>query len=223
VTQPQPKRELGLAIAVALAVTVLGAGLGLLWFVIAPPLPVRKVEGGYAYIQPDPEQPVAADGWFVILGLFFGILIAIAVWAILRRYRGPLQMLALVLGTLAAGFIALKTGQTLEERRYEPGVRNATAEQVVDSPAKPAVTRTQLCVPLTGRCTSFPGGIQLIPALGASLAYAVMAGWSRWPGLRPGEEDDGDLSSPTVWDPADPESPGPPVPDATERPPGREA
>jgi hypothetical protein len=217
------KKELGLAAAVAVGVSALGAALGWLWFVIAPPLPVRKVEGGYAYIQPDPEQPVAADGWFVILGLLFGILIAIAVWAILRRYRGPLQMVALILGALAAGFIALKTGQVLEKQKYDAGVRGAALEAVVDSPAKPAVTSTQLCLPFTDLCRSLPGGVQLIPALGASLTYAIMAGWSRWPSLRPDEPDpeEDDLSSAMAWDPAGQGWPAQPGPGQAEPPPAR--
>lgn len=194
--------ELGWAAVAAVSVSVLGFGLGLLWYLAAPPLPVRKVEGGFAYIQPNPEQPVAADGWFAILGLLFGVLVALAFWALLRRSRGPVQLAGLVLGAIAAGWIAFNFGMALEKQKYEAGMKSAAMEQVVDSPAKiNTVKRFKVC--LSG-CKQIPlVGTPLIPALGVSLAYAVLAGWSRWPSLRPGEQDEGDTNLLMAEDPAD--------------------
>lgn len=206
--------ELGWAAGVAAVVAVLGFGLGWLWYVIAPPLPVRKVEGGYTYTEPDPEQPIAGDGWFAILAMAFGILLTLVVWAILRKARGPLQLTGLVLGALAAGVIAIKLGESLEKAKYDAAMKAAAIEQVVDSPAKITVVK---------RFHGWPyAGIVYLPALGSALSYAVLAGWSRWPGLRPEpeEDDDEEFSSSMAWDPADPETPEPPVPRAEEPSPG---
>ncbi|BCJ61187.1 hypothetical protein Jiend_46090 [Micromonospora endophytica] len=71
-----------------LVLTLLGAPLGLLWATLAPATPVVKTPDGAVYGQPQPEQPVAADGWFSLLGLGFGVLAALAVWFVLSRRRG---------------------------------------------------------------------------------------------------------------------------------------
>jgi hypothetical protein len=204
--------ELGWAGIAAVSVSALGLGLGLLWYLVVPPLPVRKVEGGFAYIQPDPEQPVAADGWFAILGLLFGVLMALAFWAILRKSRGPVQLAGLVLGAIAAGWIAFNFGMALEKQKYDAGMKAAVMEQIVDSPAKiNAVKRFN--VPLLGNKPLV--GTPLVPALGVSLAYAVLAGWSRWPSLRPHEQyDDDDINLLMAGDLTDQATPGPPSPPA---------
>ena len=39
--------------------------------------------------DPSPEEYIAADGWFTILGFGFGLVAAVVAWLVLRRYRGP--------------------------------------------------------------------------------------------------------------------------------------
>ena len=43
--------------------------------------------------RPAPEQLIAADGWFTLLGFGFGLLAAVLVWLLLRRDRGPALLL----------------------------------------------------------------------------------------------------------------------------------
>jgi MFS superfamily sulfate permease-like transporter len=54
---------------------------------------------------------------FLLLGLATGILTGAALW-MLRRRRGPLVLLAAVLGSLIAGWLAMRTGLWLVAVRY---------------------------------------------------------------------------------------------------------
>ena len=199
--------ELRSAFVVALAVAAAGAGLGFLWHLLAPPLPLRKAEGGLAYLAPDPEQQVAQDGWFAILGLAFGILASLLVWVLIRKWRGPLQLFAVVLGAIGAGFLAWEVGSQIGLEEFRSQVASAPLETVVERPADLYATSTKTC--LLGRCVTTRGGDLLVPAPGAVIGYSLLAGWSRWPSLRR-EEDEAGFSSFPEWAPAAPESPEPP-------------
>ena len=152
---PPPKRawgrELLSALVVAVAVFVGGALLGLAWYLLAPPLPLRKVEGGLAYTSPQPEQLAAQDGWFAILGFAFGILAAVGAWVLARRYRGPIQLFAVLVGAVGAGWLAWQIGMQIDQDEYRQAVASAP--------------------------------------MGTVIAYAVLAGWSRWPSLRREEDE----------------------------------
>jgi hypothetical protein len=171
---------------VAVAVAVGGVALGYVWYLLAPPLPLRKVEGGLAFTQPQPEQLAAQDGWFALLGFVFGILVAVAAWVLARRYRGPLQLLALLLGTVGAGFLAWKVGVEIDQDSYRQAVASAPLGTVIERPIELSSSTTKAC--LGTRCLTTRGGTILVPALGAVIAYAVLAGWSRWPSLRREED-----------------------------------
>lgn len=179
-------REQLSALVVAVAVAVGGVALGYVWYLLAPPLPLRKVEGGLAFTQPQPEQLAAQDGWFALLGFVFGILVAVAAWVLARRYRGPLQLLALLLGTVGAGFLAWKVGVEIDQDSYRQAVASAPLGTVIERPIELSSSTTKAC--LGTRCLTTRGGTILVPALGAVIAYAVLAGWSRWPSLRREEE-----------------------------------
>ncbi|NES36956.1 DUF2567 domain-containing protein [Micromonospora sp. PPF5-17] len=176
-------RAVGLTLAVALLVSVLGAPLGVLWAAVAPGTPVRKTAEGAIYATPQPEQPVAADGWFSLLGLGFGLLVAIALWVLLRRRRGPVGLLAGVLGGIGAAVAAWQVG-----RRIGLGTYHRLLATAPDGTAftKPADLRAggidwYALLPV-------PHGNLLLPAFGAAVMYTLLAGWSRWPSLRPEPE-----------------------------------
>src|SRR5690349_20619032 len=132
---PTPRRRpglvAGLAVVVVAVVGLLGLPLGWLWQRLAPDVPVRIVEdaGKLSGIvpEPHPEEFAAADGWFALLGLGFGILAAIAVWVLVRRLRGPVGLAALLLGCLVAGFVAWWFGRNLGLAQYQDALRQAAA------------------------------------------------------------------------------------------------
>ncbi|WP_328418866.1 DUF2567 domain-containing protein [Micromonospora sp. NBC_00389] len=216
----QPPRRMRVAATVlgtALALAVLGAPLGLLWAALAPDTPVLKTAEGAIYAEPQPEQPIAADGWFSVLGLAFGVLAALVLWFVLRRWRGPVGLLAAVLGALAAAPVAWQVGR---------GVGRATFDRLLDTAppgqafSKPADLRAGGVDWLLG-VLPVPHGNLLLPAFGAAIMYTLLAGWSRWPSLRPEPEPD-----PTAFSwalagtPTPPAAPEPPAPGAAEPPRG---
>ena len=60
--------------------------------------------------DPSPEEYIAADGWFTLLGLGFGLLVAIVAWLVLRRDRGPFLLLGVVAGTLGGRLAGCAVG-----------------------------------------------------------------------------------------------------------------
>lgn len=172
------------ALATAVGIGLLGLGLGVLWHTVAPTLPLRVVEGGrQLYTSAEPEQLAAAEGWFVLLGLGFGVLVAVLAWVLLPRRRGPLQLAGVLAGALVAGWLAWWFGHDIGLAAYEHQVATAPVDTIVQRP--PDLRAVQ-------ELSFFPyalGGSLLVPALGAVVAYAMMAAWSRWPSLRRHEDE----------------------------------
>ncbi|MFI7574217.1 DUF2567 domain-containing protein [Micromonospora sp. NPDC049497] len=191
----------------ALALAVLGVPLGLLWAALAPDTPVRKVAEGAVYAEPQPEQPMAADGWFSLLGLGFGVLAALGLWFALRRVRGPVGLLAAVVGSFGAAVVAWQAGRRVGLDTYERLLATAPDGQAFGKPADLRAGGVDLVFGLI----PVPHGNLLLPAFGAAVAYTLLAGWSRWPSLRPEAE-------PVSWGsaatPAPPAAPEPPAPGA---------
>ncbi|MET8084369.1 DUF2567 domain-containing protein [Micromonospora sp. NPDC005237] len=211
----RPLRTVATVLGVVLALAVLGGGLGLLWAVLAPDTPVLKTAEGAIYAEPQPEQPIAADGWFSLLGLAFGVLAALALWFLLRRQRGPVGLLGVVLGTLAAAPVAWQVGRRVGLATFDRLLDTAPAGQAF---TKPADLRAGGIDWLFG-VLPVPHGNLLLPAFGAAVTYTLLAGWSRWPGLRP-EPDPTALSWVSAGTPAPTAAPEPPAPGAAEPPRG---
>ncbi|MET7374533.1 DUF2567 domain-containing protein [Micromonospora arida] len=211
----RPLRALATVLGAVLALAVLGVPLGLLWAVLAPDTPVLKTAEGAIYAEPQPEQPIAADGWFSLLGLAFGLLVALTLWFVLRRRRGPVGLLAAVLGTLVAAPVAWQVGRRIGLGTFERLLATAPAGQAF---SKPADLRAGGVDWLLG-VLPVPHGNLLLPAFGAAVMYTLLAGWSRWPGLRP-EPEPGEFSWVSAGTPAPTTAPEPPAPDAAEPPRG---
>ncbi|MGQ5263065.1 DUF2567 domain-containing protein [Micromonospora sp. ZYX-F-536] len=212
----QPRRPLRAAATVlgtVLTLAVLGALLGLLWAALAPDTPVLKTAEGAIYAQPQPEQPIAADGWFSLLGLAFGALAALVLWFALRRWRGPVGLLAAVLGALAAAPVAWQVGRRIGLATFDRLLDTAPPGRAF---TKPADLRAGGVDWLLG-VLPVPHGNLLLPAFGAAIMYTLLAGWSRWPSLRP-EPDPAPFSWASEGTPAPPAAPEPPAPRAAEPP-----
>ncbi|MFI6822612.1 DUF2567 domain-containing protein [Micromonospora sp. NPDC050187] len=193
--------------------TLLGVPLGLLWAALAPGTPVIKTSDGAVYAEAQPEQPIAADGWFSLLGLGFGVLVALGLWFLLRRHRGPLGLLAGVLGSLGAAVVAWQLGRRIGLEKFQRLLVEAPAGRHFD---KPADLRAGGVDQLLG-VLPVPHGNLLLPAFAVAVTYTLLAGWSRWPSLRP-EPDQ--VSWVPAGTPAPAAAPEPPAPDAAEPPRG---
>ncbi|MFN2479592.1 MAG: DUF2567 domain-containing protein [Pseudonocardiaceae bacterium] len=110
------------ALGVLCAVTVLGLPLGALWSWLAPPEFVAR-----SALAPTPDGVLPFVGQsehrfddmatFVLFGLAAGMLIGAALW-LFRRWRGPLVLVAAVLGSLVAAWLAMRVGLWLAGARY---------------------------------------------------------------------------------------------------------
>ncbi|MEV4769624.1 DUF2567 domain-containing protein [Micromonospora humida] len=185
--QQRPRHTRAVAAGLVLGLTASGVPLGLLWAALAPDTPVLKTAEGAVYAQPQPEQPIAADGWFSLLGIGFGVLAAIAVWTLLRRRRGPVNLVALTVGALGAALVAWQVGRRVGLAGYQRLLDTAPAGTPF---GKPADLRAGGIDRLFG-VLPVPYGNLLLAAFAAAVTYTLLAGWSRWPSLRPEPEPGG--------------------------------
>lgn len=186
-------RPLLTTLGVIALLTVLGAPLGLLWAWAAPATPVRQTAAGTVYATTQPEQPIAADGWFSLLTLGFGVLAAIALWVLLRRRRGPAGLLAVTLGGLGAAVVAWQVGRRIGLSTFQRLVETAPPGTAFTKPVDLRAGGVDWYGPLP-----VPHGNLLLAAFGAAVTYTLLAGWSRWPSLRPEPEPD------AAWPPPPP-------------------
>lgn len=184
VVQPPARRGLSTPLVaglVLLVVAALGIPLGYLWSALAPRLPMVKYQGDLYFIDAGPEELAAADGWFILLALGTGVLLAFAAWFGLRRHRGPLVMAALGVGSLAASWLAAWIGSGIGRAEYDQRLASAPDRTLLTLPLEVGATGDGWFGQLTG--------IIAIQALIAVFLYMIMAGWSKYPELRAPEPD----------------------------------
>ncbi|MEV4137935.1 DUF2567 domain-containing protein [Dactylosporangium sp. NPDC049742] len=180
---PPRRRSLGLealfGLIVAAVVVALGAPVGLLWSWIAPKVELVQTPYGPYPIEGEPEGYFADDGWFMILGAAAGILIAVAAWFILRRYRGPFILAGLVVGSAAAAALAAWLGNKIGYAHYVDLAEHAPVDTHIFRPAKVRAGEASLWhgfVP-------WVRGSLLIQALVAAVVYTCLAGFHTSPTL----------------------------------------
>jgi hypothetical protein len=209
-------RTVLVVVIVILATAATGPLLGWLWAEVAPRVPVLRVEGGFVYATAEPEEAVAADGWFTLLAAGAGLLLAPAVWFAARRHRGWVLAAALVVGCLVASVLAWWVGHTIGQHEFD-AVRDVAVGQRVDAPLGLRVTHLDADRWWLPR----PTGVAAVQALVAVFVYTCLAGLSNEPDLRapaPRTWSDPTLAYPPPYPPPVPYGPtaavtaGPPAP-----------
>ncbi|MFI9252268.1 AAA family ATPase [Streptomyces sp. NPDC053069] len=113
---PGMKTEVRDAAVITAAVALGGVLLGLLWWWLAPHVPLvgDRAGGGWVVYLKDSEgeQAVGVDGTFTLLGLGFGLVSAVAVFLLRRRGGVPIAV-ALGLGALLGSLLAWRLGAWL--------------------------------------------------------------------------------------------------------------
>jgi hypothetical protein len=97
---------------IVVACVVLGVVGGLVWAAVAPRVvyQVSTLSPPTAYaINPETSAFIAADGAYSCVALVGGILAGVFGYQFVRRY-GPVPMVGLVAGSVAAAFLAMWTG-----------------------------------------------------------------------------------------------------------------
>lgn len=127
--QPAPSRrgavvpaDLAPALSVLGAVALLGLPLGTLWSWLAPPEFVARsdralIPNGVLPFVGQSEHRFDNMATFVLLGMATGVLTGAALW-LYRRRRGPLLVVAAVLGSVIAAWLAMVTGLWLVAAGY---------------------------------------------------------------------------------------------------------
>jgi hypothetical protein len=167
------------AVAVSLMVAALGGAVGWLWAALSPRLQVIKSDKGFLYADPEPEQPVAADGIFLFLGLGLGIALAILVWVLLRRYRGFGMLIALSVGSLACSVFAYWVGHKIGVSQFNAVRSSAPVGAHLNAPVTLHITD----VDIGGFRWWFPSGVVAGQALAAAFTYTGLAGFSAYDDL----------------------------------------
>jgi hypothetical protein len=220
------------ALAVGLFAALLGIPYGLLWAAQAPEPELVKVPGGFyprdgLYpVDVQPEQFVAGDGWYLLLGLGLGVFAALVSWLVLRRWRGPLLLVALIVGAVAGGFVAWRLGHQVGLAEFDRLVAQAPEGTRLDLPADLRVAERGEWFGVIPKVT----GVVLAEAFGAAVVYTLLAGWSRHATLRPVTapadlapwETTWPVSSRSAVPPAGTAAPAPPAPGEAGPPPVRE-
>jgi uncharacterized protein DUF2567 len=144
---------------VLVATVLLGFLVGWVWSLLAPPQRMR--------VLADRPVPLPIESYhrfddvvlFVLLSLGAGLITGFAVW-LLRRWRGPVIMIAAVLGGVGAAVVARQVGLTLAEARWAV-------------PANPEVGDVVSAAP-----TLETWWILLAWPLTTALAYGILAAWN---------------------------------------------
>lgn len=177
---PRQRRALLPALLVGLVVAAFGGLLGVLWEAVAPRLAVIKAEGGFLYAETEPEQPVAADGWFAIIGAVAGVVFALLAWRLLRKYRGVGMLVGLTLGSLAGAVLAWYVGYKIGHAEFLAANSMAAVGDRLDAPLELAMTNLDQ----RNLWKLFPTGVAAAQALLAAFTYTFLAGFSPHPDLR---------------------------------------
>lgn len=110
------KTEVREAVVITLAVALGGVLLGLLWWWLAPHVPLVgdvSAKSWVVYLKDsEGEEAVGVDGTFTLLALAFGAVSALAVFLARRRGGVPL-VVALALGGLLGSLLAWRLGMWL--------------------------------------------------------------------------------------------------------------
>ncbi|MFF8730797.1 AAA family ATPase [Streptomyces sp. NPDC015171] len=113
---PGMRAEIRSAAVITVALALGGVLLGLLWWWLAPHVPLVGDEIAKSWVvyfkDTEGEQAVGVDGTFTLLGLAFGLVSAVVVF-LLRRQGGVPVVVALGLGGLLGSLLAWRLGMWL--------------------------------------------------------------------------------------------------------------
>ncbi|MFG2042650.1 hypothetical protein [Dactylosporangium sp. NPDC048998] len=173
-------REVLFALLAAVMVAGLGAPFGLLWSRLAPHVELVQTQYGPYPIEGEPEGYWADDGWFILMSIAMGALIAVVAWLLLRRYRGPIVLAALVVGSAGASVLGAWLGNKVGWAHYVDLAEHAPADTHIFRPVK---LRTGTSSLLFG-FIPWVRGTMLVQALAAAAVYTGLAGFHASPTLR---------------------------------------
>ncbi|GAA0219960.1 DUF2567 domain-containing protein [Cryptosporangium japonicum] len=158
--------DLVAAVILALVLAATGLGTGALWSWIGPHVPVLMTANGPILAEYYGESSAGQQATFGGLALVVGLL-AGPIAYVIRRRRGPIVLIGLAAGCLAAAWISWKFGVWVGQSEYESLLQIAAPGREFEMP-----------VELDAR------GLLFLEPLVAVLGYVLVAAWSRYPDLK---------------------------------------
>ncbi|AUS80268.1 DUF2567 domain-containing protein [Actinoalloteichus sp. AHMU CJ021] len=141
-------------------VALTGLPLGWLWSALAPPVRLRVLaDGRLASLPAESYHRFDALALFVLLGLGAGVVTGFAAWS-WRSRRGPVVLVAVVLGCLAAAWLANRIGTSFAMSRF-PLADTVSAGATLVRPPELTTALALVAQPL-----------------GAALSYGMAVAWS---------------------------------------------
>jgi hypothetical protein len=156
-------RAAGVTIAL---LAVAGLAMGLLWSVVSPRVHVIVTTTGPDLEHYGSDEFFAGDASFALIGAAVGLLAAVAVWWLARRWRGPVQLLVLAVGCLACGLVAWQVGRHIGLGYFHDLLRDGRVGQRFVKPVDLRAKVVLVAAPLT-----------------AVIGYVVLASWVARPDL----------------------------------------
>lgn len=155
------KADLLPALGVASTTALIGFPLAWVWSRIAPALPGMLDANGHPAPLPSPFGYHRFDDLaiFMLIGLGAGLATGIAMW-MLRELRGPVILIAGVLGSFVAAWLTMRAGLSFAAGHY--ALSSAPRAGVVFLIAPELETRWGI----------------LAQPLGCAIAYGVLAAWN---------------------------------------------
>jgi hypothetical protein len=175
------RAQILVGLAVAVVIGALGFPLGRLWSAVAPWLPAQLSGGNLYYADPEGEQLAGQESWFILLSIGTGILFALITWFALRRFRGPVTVAALALGSVATGWIAWWYGHNIGLAHARDVARHAKDGAIIKLP--PALRIKSPGNVAFWHHIPYLGGVILYVAVAALVVYSILAYFNTSPSL----------------------------------------
>ncbi len=102
-------RALRLLIVLVGGLAAVGLPVGLVWWLVAPVAQLRIEKDGGFFVDPQPQQFVAADAWFILLTGVVGLTAGLLTWWIAKD-GGYAAVVGLALGATASAAVAWGVG-----------------------------------------------------------------------------------------------------------------
>jgi hypothetical protein len=132
-----------------------GLPVGLIWRAVAPlPRIIKRADGLYRAGGEGSEAAIAADGWFALLALLAGVLIALAVYLRTRPGR-VVPLLALAAGGLLGAVVAWRLGVLLGPDPIEATARGLAVGARFEAPLDVSALGVLLAWPMGAVITYF--------------------------------------------------------------------